>query len=129
MKTFSLRIVDQNHLEDISRVVSFVGADASGSFGIMAGHAKYVTSLVLGLCRYRINDGSWHYLALPGGILYFEGSMMRISTRRFLRADDYEFLDRRLREEIVAEAKQSQAMRAELRRVDLELLRRLLSAT
>ena len=37
MKAFTLRLQDATHAEEITGVTSFVGEDASGSFGILAG--------------------------------------------------------------------------------------------
>ena len=41
---------------DCASVVSLRAADASGSFGILAGHARMASLLIMGLARYRIFD-------------------------------------------------------------------------
>ncbi len=50
---------------------SFIGEDASGSFGLQAGHARFMTILEFGLARFRTAEADWQYLALPGALLYF----------------------------------------------------------
>ena len=49
MKTFKLRLQDATHAMDIPGVTSFVGEDESGSFGILADHARLMTTLVIGM--------------------------------------------------------------------------------
>ena len=63
VKTFSLKIQDATHAENIEGITSFVGEDVSGSFGILAGHARFMTILVMGLARYRTCS-----LSVPGTI-------------------------------------------------------------
>ena len=74
MKRFTLVLQDAAHTERINDVTSFVGEDASGSFGILTGHARMMTSLVFGLARFRIDENPWQYLALPGAVLYFRNN-------------------------------------------------------
>ena len=89
MKSFTLKLQDATHAEEITDVTSFVGEDASGSFGILAGHARMMASLIIGLARIRFSDKTWQYLALPGAVLYFHDNLLTISTRHYLRDDDY----------------------------------------
>ena len=56
-KTFQIILRDTAGHESIEGVVSFVGEDASGSFGIRAGHDRMITSLVFGLARFRLEQG------------------------------------------------------------------------
>ena len=84
-------------------MVSFVGEDASGSFGLMKGHDRFVTTLVFGLARLRYADGRWDYLALPEAVAYFDKGQLTLSTRRYLRGDDYTRISQVLREELVRE--------------------------
>ena len=51
MNTFVLHLQSATQNERIEKVESFVGRDASGSFGILAGHAPFMTSLVFGMAR------------------------------------------------------------------------------
>ena len=80
MKTFELILQDATQTDKIEGVSSFVGEDVSGSFGILAGHARMMTSLIIGLARFRQGDRSWQYLALPGGLLYFAENILTVST-------------------------------------------------
>ena len=79
MKSFTLLLLDATRSEEIRNVTSFVGEDASGSFGILAGHARMMTSVVTGLARFRVGMDAWRYLAMPGGVLYFNDNVLSLS--------------------------------------------------
>ncbi len=103
MSGFTVRLQSANQYERLDEVVSFVGEDASGSFGLMRGHGRFVTTLVFGLARLRYADGRWDYLALPEAVAYFDEDQLTLSTRRYLRGDDYTRISQVLREELVRE--------------------------
>ena len=82
MNTFILHLQSATQYERIENVASFVGEDDSGSFGVLAGHARMMTSLVFGLARFRTPGADWEFLALPGALLYFVDNQLHINTRR-----------------------------------------------
>ena len=125
MKAFTLQLQDATHAETINGVTSFVGEDASGSFGILAGHARMMASLIIGLARYRIGEDAWHYLALPGAVLYFHDNLLTLSTRHYLRDDDYMRVSQALAQQILAEEEKLQSMKKSLRNMEEEVLRHL----
>jgi len=125
MKTFSLLLQDAAHVEQIEGVSAFVGEDASGSFGVMANHARMMTTLVTGLARFRIGEDDWHYLAMPGAVLYFCDNTLTLCTRHCLRDRDYLRISAALREQVIAEEEKLHATRESLRRMEESLLKRL----
>lgn len=125
MSGFTLSLRDFTDSQVLPGVCSFVGEDASGSFGILPGHGRFMTSLVFGLARFRTTGDAWNYLALPGGVLYMAGDELRIATRRYLLDDDYRRVSERLRAELLAEEQALAAVRSSLRRMEDELFRRL----
>jgi F-type H+-transporting ATPase subunit epsilon len=125
MKTFSLILLDATHTQRFEQVTSFVGEDATGSFGILAGHARMMTSLVFGLARFRAEEDAWQYLALPGAMLYFNGNELSLSTRRYLVDDDYERVSVALHEQLLAEEKELRELKKSLHHMEEEVLRRL----
>jgi F-type H+-transporting ATPase subunit epsilon len=129
MRTFSLRLSGARQSEHIENICSFVGADASGSFGIMADHARFMTALSFGLARYRGLDSGWRYLALPGAILYFAGNQLVVTTRRYVVSANYEDVNTVLRDEMSAEERERHVTKASLRRMEEELLKRLWRAS
>ena len=125
MKHFTLRLQDATGAEDISEVSSFVGEDSSGSFGILAGHARTMTSLVTGLARFRREEGDYTYLAAPGALLYFNDEVLTLTTRHYFLDRDYTCIVQALREQLVAEEQALQAMKESLHTMEEEVLKRL----
>jgi F-type H+-transporting ATPase subunit epsilon len=125
MKTFRLVLHDAARSEQIEEVTSFVGEDMSGSFGILAGHARMMTSLIIGLARFRVGEDSWKYLALPGAVLYFHDNVLTLSTRRYLVDADYMRISQALEQQLVAEEEQLHTMKESLHHMEEEVLKRL----
>jgi F-type H+-transporting ATPase subunit epsilon len=125
VNAFTLTLLDATRSQRIDGVTSFVGEDASGSFGILPGHARMMTVLVFGLARFRTAAGEWRYLALPGALLYFSGNALSLGTRRFLLDDDYERISAALHEQLLAEERTLHEIRNSLHRMEEQLLRRL----
>jgi F-type H+-transporting ATPase subunit epsilon len=125
MNAFTLQLRDATHAESIEAVTSFVGEDASGSFGILAGHARFMTSLVVGLARFRVGDNPWRYLAAPGALLYFVDNQLFLSTRHYVVDDDYERITNVLGRELRAEEQALHSVKHSLRRMEEELFKRM----
>ncbi|EEP85587.1 alternate F1F0 ATPase, F1 subunit epsilon, partial [Burkholderia mallei GB8 horse 4] len=63
-------------------IVSLRAEDASGAFGIRAGHVDFVTLLRASVVRWRTADGATHYAALDGGVLRVtRGARIEIACR------------------------------------------------
>lgn len=130
MSGFTLRLFDSRQSETIDGVVSFVGEDASGSFGILPGHARLMTNLVFGLARFRQEqpggeEGDWRYLAMPGAVLYFVDDTLTLATRHYLIDEDYERISQRLSEELVVEEEELHDLRESLKRMEEAMLKRI----
>lgn len=125
MKSFTLKLQDATHDDVVSEVSSFVGEDSSGSFGIRANHARFMTSLLVGLARFRVDDKEWQYLALPGGVLYFCNNMLTLSTRHYLMDTDYMHISRALQEQLIEEEKKLQVTKESLSHMEEEVLKHL----
>lgn len=125
MNTFTLELHDSSQVQAFTDVYSFVGEDASGSFGLRAGHARFMTILSFGLARFRESNGDWQYVAMPGATLYFHANRLWIGTRRFVLDRDYARVSRLLREQLLSEEQALQQTRSSLRKMEEELLRKL----
>ncbi len=125
MRTFTLVLSSATRSERISEVLSFVGEDASGSFGILAGHGRMMTILAPGLARFRGVDQNWRYLACPGAVLYFYNDSLSISTRRYLLDDDYERIADALERQLLEEENQLRTMKESLRHMEEQVLKRM----
>lgn len=63
--------------------------DASGAFGILPGHADFLTSLAISVVDWKRADGSRHYCAVRRGFLSVNGGMdVAIATREAVPGDD-----------------------------------------
>lgn len=125
MKDFTLSLQDSKGIETVPGVTSFLGRDASGSFGILADHARFMTALVTGLAAFRTGEDEWHYLAVPGAILSFDSNQLSLSTRHCLRDDDYMRISQALKQQLLAEEKRLLSTRQSLHNMEQEVLKRL----
>jgi F-type H+-transporting ATPase subunit epsilon len=125
MKSFTLILQDAIQSQQLEGVATFVGEDASGSFGILADHARMMTSLVIGMARFRIDQQPWQYLAVPGALLYFHDNILTLSTRRYLLDDDYERISAALQQQLLVEEEKMHSVKNSLRHMEEEMLKRL----
>ena len=125
MNGFTLHLQSATQYEAIDNVTSFVGEDDSGSFGIQADHARIMSSLRFGLARYRCGEQAWQYLAIPGALLYFVDNQLFLSTRHYVRDDDYARINGVLREQLQREEIGLKQIKDSLRRMEEEMLKRL----
>ena len=85
---FELLLQDSTHQLQEGRAISFVGRDASGRFGIQAGHEPFLTCLEPGLARFRNDGGVWQYIAQPGAVLRFHQQRLQLITTQFVVSED-----------------------------------------
>lgn len=125
LKSFTLKLQDATRSEEITDVTSFVGEDVSGSFGILADHARMMTALITGLARFRIGTESWQYLAVPGAVLNFNDNVLTLSTRRYFLDDDYTRISQTLKQQLLDEEVNLLAMKTSLHHMEEEVMKRL----
>lgn len=125
MNGFVVLLQSATQSERLEQVVSFVGEDASGSFGLMKGHGRFVTSLVFGMARVKYLDGRREYLALPEAVAYFDCDVLTLSSRRYLRDADYSRISRRLRDELVQEETKLAELKHSLEQMERAMMMRL----
>ena len=125
MNSFHLILLGAFQQQRIKGVSSFVGEDASGSFGLQAGHERFMTSLVFGLARFRCGEQPWKFLALPRALAYFVDNELFLCTRRFLMDTDYSRISSQLTDQLLADEENQRSMREHMGRMEEEVLRRL----
>ena len=125
MTSFRLHLQSATQYERINDVVSFVGEDDSGSFGIMAGHERMMTALRFGLARFRTVGREWHYIALPGGLLYFVENELYVNTRRYVLDEDWEHITQTLDDQLRREEEALGRLKESLHRLEEEMFKRL----
>ncbi len=126
MNRFVLNLFDANHEQRIADVTSFVGEDATGCFGIQANHARFMTTLLFGLARFRLATEEWQYLAVPGAVVYFNNNELTISTRHFLIDTNLERISALLDQQLIAEEEDVHAAKESLHRMEQAMLKRML---
>lgn len=125
MDGFDLHLQSSTQHEIIHNVVSFVGEDASGQFGILANHARMMTCLKIGLAWFRYENKEKEYLAFPGAVVYFIDNQLYISTRHYFRNTDYQAIHALIEKELHIEEENLLHIKESLHRLDEEILKRL----
>ena len=75
-------------------VVSLRGEDQSGGFGILPGHADFVTVIYAGVLRWRCTESPWRFCAVRGGVFTVTaGQDVRVACREAIMSDDLPSLE------------------------------------
>jgi F-type H+-transporting ATPase subunit epsilon len=122
---FTLHLQSATQYVKLDDVESFVARDASGAFGLLARHERMMTALGFGLARLRSTGGTWHYVALPGGLAYFADGELYVCTRRFVLGDDYRTVSAAVGQTLLAEEGALKSLKQSVNRLEHEMLRRL----
>ncbi|HAT1778626.1 TPA: F0F1 ATP synthase subunit epsilon [Legionella pneumophila] len=125
MELFTIHLKSATQYEKIDKVISFVGEDASGQFGILAHHSRMMTCLKFGLAWFRDENQETEYLALPGAVVYFIDNQLHIATRHYVRHKEYQAIQRVLAEELHWEENNLLRTKESVHRLDEEMLKRL----
>jgi F-type H+-transporting ATPase subunit epsilon len=119
-------------LVDARRVTALRAEDASGCFGILPGHADFLTALVPTVIRWREStatdsDATEHFCAVKGGVMRVsDGERVAIACREGVTGDLLPALEARVhavREQALDTARRA---RVEDMRLQAQALRRLL---
>jgi F-type H+-transporting ATPase subunit epsilon len=94
---------------DAGDVAHVRAEDSTGAFGILPGHADFLTTLAISVITWRDTGGKEHHAAVRGGVLRVrDGNTVEVVTREACGEDTLEQLGSavltRLREEAAAEA-------------------------
>jgi F-type H+-transporting ATPase subunit epsilon len=86
-------------ITDVDDVGHLRAEDETGAFGILPGHADFLTALSLSVVSWRDAGGAEHHLAVRGGMLEVRGgTTISVATREAVAGDDLH----RLETEVVA---------------------------
>jgi F-type H+-transporting ATPase subunit epsilon len=79
---------------EVNDVAHLRAEDETGAFGILPGHADFLTALSLSVATWRDHAGREHHIALRGGVLEVRGGdMIRVATREAVADDDLRRLE------------------------------------
>ncbi len=99
--------------------------DASGSFGIMTGHAPFLTTLTISIVSWRKAKRE-RFCAVRGGVLTVTDSTT-IATREAVVGDDLATLDREVLARFQSDADVERVERSETVQLQLDAIRRMVS--
>lgn len=102
--------------------------DDSGSFGILPGHADFLTSLAISVVGWKQSDGARRFCAVRRGLLSItSGKDVAVATREAIVGDDLATLDSTVLERFRADIDQERSERIENMRLQLNAIRRIVS--
>jgi F-type H+-transporting ATPase subunit epsilon len=111
---------------DEDGVRSVRARDASGSFGILPGHADFITSLAICAVGWKNQDGSWRYCAVRRGVLSVSnGRDTAIVTREAVAGDDLGSLDETVLARFRADIETERMERVDSTRLQLNAIRQI----
>tara|TARA_R110000787_G_scaffold7622_6_gene25829 strand:- start:5 stop:454 length:450 start_codon:yes stop_codon:yes gene_type:complete len=108
-------------------VRSLRAADDSGGFGILPGHAPFMTVLATSVVRWCMIKGGWSYCALRGGVLTIEdGKQVRIACREGVLGSDLDALETRVTEQRHAELEAAKSAKLAQTRLHAQAIRQIM---
>ena len=128
MRTMPLTIATPDavavHHDDI---VSLRAEDTTGSFGILPGHADFLTALAISVLSWRHANGRAGYCAVHGGVLRVQGGVS-VATRLALPGADLHALEETVRRQRLEAIESERTARSHVEQMRIETIRRVLGA-
>lgn len=114
-------------LAQAEAVVSLQAEDASGSFGILPGHADFLTSLTISVLSWKCRDGSERHCAVRGGILSVtDGEMVSVATSEAVLSEDLLSLEHDILAAFQASEETNRTEHIEQARLQLSAIRQIM---
>jgi len=111
---------------DIDRVAHLRAEDETGAFGILPGHADFLTVLAVSVATWRDEKGLQHHIATRGGMLEVRGgTQISIATPEAVPGDDLRHLEAEVLVRFRQEMAEELAARREAQRLYLAAIRRI----
>ncbi|MCQ0989343.1 F0F1 ATP synthase subunit epsilon [Jiella marina] len=108
-------------------VAAIRAEDGSGSFGILPGHADFLTALSLSVVSWTSRDGKRHHCAIRKGVLSVEqGARVKIATREAILGDDLATLHETVLARFEADLENERRERVEATRLELAAIRQIM---
>ena len=100
--------------------------DESGAFGILPGHADFLTALSVSVVSWRDQAGSEHHLAVRGGMLEVRGgNAITVATRQAVASDDLHHLETEVLASFRRGVEEERAARTDAQRLYLAAIRQI----
>jgi F-type H+-transporting ATPase subunit epsilon len=112
---------------DDDEVTALRAEDASGGFGILPGHADFLTCLSISVVGWRRADAGRRYCAVRGGVLTVAGGReLAIAAREAVAGEDLATLDATVLERFRADIEAERTEHVESTRLQLDAIRRIM---
>ena len=111
---------------EVSDVAHLRAEDDTGAFGILPGHADFLTALAVSVVTWRDESGIEHHVALRGGMLEVrDGDTIAIATPEAVTSEDLHRLEVEVFDTFRRELLEEQAARTDARRLYLAAIRQI----
>jgi F-type H+-transporting ATPase subunit epsilon len=112
---------------DEDGVLALHADDATGSFGILSGHADFLTSLAISVVSWESSNGIRHYCAVRRGVLSVaSGQDIAIATREAVPGDNPVTLDETVLARFRADIETERTEHVESTRLQLNAIRQIM---
>ncbi|GLI95841.1 F0F1 ATP synthase subunit epsilon [Methylocystis echinoides] len=99
--------------------------DESGAFGILPGHADFLTALTVSVVTWRDLEGAEHHVAVRGGIFEVRGGEITIATKEAVQSDDLIRLEAEVLSAFRRAQEEDKAARTDAQRLYLAAIRQI----
>ena len=100
--------------------------DETGAFGILPGHADFLTALAVSVVSWRDRHGTQHYIAVRGGMLDVRGGqMIIIATPEAVTGDDLHQLESEVMARFRRQLEEERAARTDAQRLYLAAIQQI----
>jgi F-type H+-transporting ATPase subunit epsilon len=114
-------------IADADGVAHLRAEDETGAFGILPGHADFLTALAQSVVTWRDLGGAEHHLAVNGGLLEVHGGdAIAIATREAVADDDLQRLETEVLAGFHRRAEAERAARTDAQKLYLAAIRQIL---
>lgn len=98
--------------------------DETGAFGILPGHADFITVLTVSVITWRNHQGTEHHIAVRGGVLAVrDGDLVEVATREAVGEDTLRLLGQAVLQRFRAEEEAEEVSRISSTRLHLATIR------
>jgi F-type H+-transporting ATPase subunit epsilon len=112
---------------DEDGVLALRAEDSSGGFGILPGHANFLTSLAISVVGWKDGQGAQHYAAVRRGVLSVTaGREIAIATREAILGDDLATLDETVLARFRADIETERSEHVDSTRLHLSAIRQIM---
>lgn len=113
-------------IADASDVTHLRAEDETGAFGILPGHADFLTALSVSVATWRNRTGAEHHIAVRSGMLEVRGGdTITIATREAIASDDLHHLETEVLATFRRQTEEERSARTDAQRLYLAAIRQI----